>query len=136
MALVQLGCSFLFFGGRFGVDVAPLPQNLNGKFPVAVDIVVVYDKSLEQQLAAMKATDWFDQRQQILRDHPGKVSSDLHEWVPGQVVKPLRITYRLGARSGFIFAHYFSPGDHRQQLKLGQNVLLRLGEKDFEVSKR
>ncbi len=131
---MQTACiSFLFFGGKFQVDVT-IAQNLNDNFPVAVDLVVVYDKGLEQQLKTLTAKDWFGQKSQILRDHPKKdLDVIAREWVPGQSVPPLKLSYRSGSRAVYVFASYFSPGDHRQFIAPGRNFLLRLGEKDFQL---
>src|SRR5882762_5759170 len=65
------------------VDIA---QKANLDNPIALDLVVVYDKGLLKQLEGLTAKDWFEKRQQIKLNYPRDSGLDCWswEWVPGQ----------------------------------------------------
>ena len=95
---------------------------LNQDFPLAVDIVVVYDKDLYGELKKLSAEDWFGQRAQLrLENEPKKLEVTSKEWVPPcpscparckepTLPGPVALKFRIGARGGIVFANYFNPG--------------------------
>ncbi len=116
------------------VSVAP---GLNELSPVAVELLVVYDKQLLATLEAMTAQQWFQQRQQLLQQYEttGKLDNHKWEWVPGQVVPQQVRSYDVGVRGGVLFANYFSPGDHRATVDPFDPFLLSLGPTSFTVER-
>lgn len=130
------GCSLFggaIFGGKSQVAVV-VDDDLNSDFPVAVELVFVYDKALAQQLLEKEARQWFEDREQIFRDSPKKaLESWRWEWVPGQVVATQTVSYRVGARAAVLFAGYSAPGEHRKRLKVGQSIHLHLARHGFTV---
>lgn len=126
----------LFFGGESQMRVAISPD-LNRAAPVAVDVLVAYDQSVLLQLEQYTARQWFAQREQFLRDHQGpqrQFDSWEWEWVPGQLVSAIPLSYKVGSRGGVIFASYASDGAHRQTFDPQRDVILTLGASDFTVS--
>ena len=140
-ALAAAGCSGLTdkvrlrFGGKVRVEVVTTPD-LNRDFPLAVDFVVAYDKDLFKELKKLDAQTWFASREQYLKDFEKEMDSHYWEWVPGRRVEPQKLRYQLGARGGVVFAHYFTPGDHRVAIEPLKGFILRLGESDFTVEPR
>lgn len=121
-----------FFGGRTEVLVGTLPQDLNQQMPVAVDLVVVYDKSLLPTLLQLTAAGWFAGREQFVRDNGPKVEVHSWEWVPGQKVATQRVRYRMGLQGAVIFAGYRSTTQpHRQKVDLRRRIALQLGADTF-----
>lgn len=120
------------FGGIFPVEVRIAPD-LNQASPVALEIVVAYDKKVLDKLREMPAREWFEKRAQILRDHEGALQTWDFEWVPGQQVEPLALRYEVGAKRGVIFADYFSPGPHRLLVDPHRGIRLLLEADGFTV---
>ena len=124
-----------FFGGKLRMQVS-ISQDLNARSPVAVELIVAYDKGVLAMLESMTAEQWFAQRQQLLQrftQQQDLMDAWAWEWVPGQVVPEQVRRYRIGARGGGIFANYSSPGDHRASLSPFHPLLLSLGAGSFEV---
>ena len=120
------------FGGVFPVEVQISPD-LNQSSPIALEIVVIYDKKVLETLRQMPAREWFEQRAQILRDHQGGLRTWGFEWVPGQEVEPLALRYDVGAKQGVIFADFFSPGPHRLLVDPHRGIRLLLEADGFTV---
>lgn len=113
-------------------------SQLNALSPVAVEVLVVYDKKLLATLQSMTAQSWFAQREQLLqqyRDVEHELDAWTWEWVPGQVVPEQVRRFKAGARGGLIFANYFSPGDHRASFDPFEPFLLNLQPSSFTVQK-
>lgn len=125
----------LRFGGKLPINVLVDPD-LNLDFPLAVDFVVAYDKDIFKDLKKLDAQTWFAGREQFLKDFDKKVDSHYWEWVPGRRVDPLRLRYKLGARGGIVFAHYFTPGEHRVAIEPLKGFILHLRDSDFTVEPR
>ena len=120
------------FGGIFPVEVQISPD-LNRSSPIAVEIVVIYEKKILDKLRAMTAREWFEKREQMLRDHQGALQTWKYEWVPGQQVAPLDLRYEVGADRAVIFADYFSPGPHRILADPHRGLRLLLADEGFTV---
>lgn len=120
------------FGGDLTAKVEIDPTaNLNS--PVAVEVLVVYDKQVLDRVMALSARDWFINRDQFRRDHPEGFTSQEWEWAPGQVVPPLELAFGVGARAGVVFADYATAGTHRALLDPHQNVRIRFQDQGFTV---
>lgn len=109
----------------------------NAGNPVALDLVLVSDKSLLKELQKMTASQWFERRSQIILDHP-KVGELVvvgpWEWSPGQVIQPMRLVVQPEVKAGLIFANYFSPGEHRAVVDpRARDILIKLEEDKLEV---
>ena len=122
------------FGGQLPMQVSVAPT-ANEDNPVAVDLLVVYDKKVLETLLKMPASDWFSKKQQLLNDHQDVLSRQGWEWIPGQVVEPVSIGYRSGAVRVVLFADYGTEGEHRATVDPQQPFRLVLGEREISVEK-
>jgi type VI secretion system protein len=114
------------------VTVSP---EANEDSPVAVDVVVVYDRKLVDELLKMPASQWFAGKAQFLADHDRKIAVQGWEWVPGQKVEPITLEYRPGAQQVIVFADYHTDGAHRAVVPPQQPFHLLLAERDLVLEK-
>jgi type VI secretion system protein len=122
------------FGGDIKV-AATVDPGANQNNPIAVELVVVYDKDLLQELLKLNARQWFQKREQYKKDHPddGDFISWYWEWVPGQEVLPKEISFGTGARGALVFADYVTGQDNRARFDPHQDVRIHLQEEGFTV---
>jgi type VI secretion system protein len=123
-----------FFGGDIKV-AAMVDPGANQNNPIAVELVVVYDKDLLQELLKLNARQWFQKREQVKKDHPDDEDfiSWYWEWVPGQEVLPKEISFGTGARGALVFADYVTGQDNRVRFDPHQDVRIHLQEEGFTV---
>jgi len=112
-----------------------ITSEANTNQPVAVDVVLARDKDLIKTLMKMPAADWFKSREQFARDYPSpKDLIIIHrEWVPGEPIPCQSIPLDPKPKATFLFANYFSKGDHRARLPNGKSVAVHLGDEDFTL---
>lgn len=133
----------LLFGQKVRVQME-VARTLNQNSPVAVDVVLIYDDKLFKDLQKVTAKEWFEKREQMIRDNPSGLLFGVWRWevAPGQSVasktlyvpvKTLFIYPKARVLGGVVFADYASPGPHRASIAPGQDILIRLSEKDFAV---
>lgn len=122
------------FGGRQAITFR-IADRLNDDYPVAVELIVLYDEDLDGELSALTARQWFDKRRQYLRDFSRQQLVTFRwEWTPGQTAPPQRFRYRPGALALLLFASYSSPGEHRIRLTVPEGPLrVQLEEREFHV---
>ncbi len=107
---------------------------VNDQTPVAVELVLVRDRSLAETVGGLTARGWFETRDQLERDHPGALRVHRWELVPDQVVEvPFPFRDRRGV-AAFIFANYLSPGAHRARIDDRRRLTLHLGREAFSVA--
>lgn len=88
-------------------------QNANSDYPVMISVVSVHDEKLVPKLLEITATQWFQQRETLVRDFSKSLSEELWEFVPGQSVPMYNKKLERGIIAGFLFAKYRTPGVHR-----------------------
>ena len=121
------------FGPRIELRAeAARTANLNS--PVAVDLVLVFDKRLVEELLAMPAETWFARRFQFERDSVGKRRLEFQswEWTPGQTMET-EVRYSRKGWAAILYARYLAPGEHRARIDPLKRFRLLLGEETFEV---
>ena len=129
------------FGGKLQVEVDVRPgANLNS--PIAVELVVINDRKVLDKVQMLPAREWFQGREQFLRDNP-KVAGActweqsrpcLWEWVPGQGKLELTLDVKAGAQWGVLFADYLTAGDHRLLVDPRKHFQVELGAEAFTVT--
>jgi type VI secretion system protein len=102
-------------------------ERANDFSPVAVDVVLVRDQKLVEELLKLTAGEWFQKREQMLRDHPGTLSAHSWEVVPGQALTK-KLPAEPAAWAGLVFANYGKGGPHRLRVADAGPVAIRLGE--------
>lgn len=127
------------FGGNYPLEVW-ISEDLNQNSPIAVELVIVYDKSTLEKLSEMSARDWFQKRDQLAKDLADKVDLWPWEWVPrDDLASPteyplnLNLPYRIGAKGAIFFADYYSPGQHRLLADPHQPLRLSFEEGGFRA---
>lgn len=131
LILLLVGCGRSIATRSLGFTVAP---DANDHAPVPVELVVVYDGALVPQLLELSAREWFQGRQQLLRDHPRGLRAHLWELVPGQDLPMQELPLdRSGAAAAFVYADYRTPGAHRIRVDSYARVRLRLTAEEVQV---
>lgn len=136
--LCSTGCGVVsrtkqLFGGTLPIQVT-VAANVNQESPVAVDLLVVYNKKLLDKMFEIPASDWFaGGRDQFQRDYPKAFQLHSWEWIPGQRVELEPIRIKSGAKAGIIFADYFSDGAHRARFDPRKPLRIELKEDGFKV---
>lgn len=106
----------------------------NGGYPVAVDVVFVYDQGAWEALPKLKAGEWFTGRSDMKSRYATQLDVLSWELVPGQRVDNVELPPRLRAAVGaVVFADYNGPGAYRAVLQSRSKVLVHLNASDFDV---
>jgi type VI secretion system protein len=139
VAALSQGCGIgvktrALVGGKVKVQVF-VSQNANQNNPVAVDLLMVYDKNLLKELTRMSAKEWFEKREQIRRDYSEGTGFDAWEWewVPGQNVNLQELPLKPAAIGGLVFANYLTNGVHRGRFDPHTSVAMNFLETTFTV---
>lgn len=113
-----------------------ISEQANSNSPVAVDILYVYDKALMTKLLGMPSREWFEGKDQIVKDHAqgGYLDYWNSEWIPGQKIPVIKLPIRAAAEGGIIYAGYHTPGAHRIRFDPFKDIQIDLLEKDFTLA--
>jgi type VI secretion system protein len=137
--LIANGCSLrvglrtkAMLGGKIDVAVK-LDDQMNRNSPLAVNLLIIYDEALLARLLDMTAKQWFESRDQMLRDFFHGKAFDYWgwEWTPGQHVPVQRLPLEPAAQGAVIFANYHSPGAHRIRFDPFKSIDLVFMEEEF-----
>ncbi len=122
------------FGARIHVSVE-VDSKANMDNPIALDILLVHDKKLFRELLRMTAREWFQKKDQIIREYQvlGGIEVWEWEWAPGEKVPLLEIPYRASAMGGLAFGDYGSQGAHRVRIDPHDSIFIRLDVDGFTV---
>lgn len=113
-----------------------IDSEVNDNSPIAVDVVLVSDKSTLKELSALTAQAWFEKRKTLLRMQPSEIHLSSWEWVPGQEVATLKIPHTGISDGVLLFANYASTGDHSSILPRNGTIDIAFGAKDFKILPR
>jgi type VI secretion system protein len=107
----------------------------NRNFPVAVDVVLVFEEDLAKKIATLKAGEWFAARSNLQKANPGEIEFVSVELAPGETLSlPGK---RFSGKRVFValaFADYFSAGEHKVRLdSLKGRLSLEFGATDFSA---
>jgi type VI secretion system protein len=111
-----------------------LDADANENSATAVDVLMVYDKSLLRSLMSMSSRKYYANLNQIRRDYPEMV--DIYHWelTPGQFIYNYPVTMRSDTPFGaVVFADYYTPGDHRIRIGSEEHINVQLKRLDFCV---
>ena len=111
---------------KLKVDVE---RRANNDHPVRMDLLVVYEPELMDEFDSLTATEWFQQREQRLRNNPDRSRFGVWswEWAPGQDIDDSTLRLPGVPAQGVIFANYQSRGAHTARFDpmLAQHIWLR-----------
>lgn len=111
-----------------------LDADANEYSATAIDLLVVYKKSLLRTLSKTSARKYFDNREQFFKDYPDMVDVWHWELTPGQRIVDFQIPFREDSPEGaFIFCNYYAPGEHRIRIGPHEDIHIRLMRKSFCV---
>ena len=120
------------FGGTLPLRIE-VASTVNHNSPLAVDVLVVYQKSFLTKMLELPARDYFSRREQLRRDYPDDYDVWSWEWVPGQEPLDLELNFRMGIESAVVFADYLDAGAHRVRLEPRKRQRLLFEENGFRV---
>jgi len=134
--LAVFGCGLGEFTGLVNeVNVSSVTfvvsPNANDNSPVAVDLVIAYDKMLLAELVKLPARQWFERREQFRRDYPESIQIESWELTPGQTLAARPIDTRRYTTGALVFANYLGPGEHRLRIGKESTLVISLGPKTF-----
>lgn len=137
LALLLTSCGLVkrtksLFGGNTSIQVS-IAEDVNQNSPVAVDLIVVYNKKILDKLLEKSAREWFAGRDQFERDFPKGFQFKSWEWVPGQEVEQIEMPIKSGAKTAVVFADYFTAGQHRAVVDPRKPLRLRFEATGFVV---
>lgn len=104
-------------------------ENANGNSPIPVDLVLISDDAVTAPVMALTAADWFQRREQFLRDFPGKIRIMSFELVPGSTVAARPVERSPRPVAAVVFANYQIPGAHRLRISDQSDLIVSLGER-------
>ncbi|AWH87208.1 hypothetical protein HYN51_00740 [Limnobaculum parvum] len=112
------------------IELSVTDKANDGK-PLNVDFVAVRSEKLVQKIEALTASQWFEQKQQILKENPGNLIVWPVKMLPGSqiTVKDVPISGKP-ADSLILFAGYKSKGAHRLVLNDIRHPKLELRDDD------
>lgn len=115
-------------------------RDANGNRPVAVDLVIVYDRGMIGALSGLTAAEWFDRKDQFGRDFENGFAVMGWEMVPENSLPEttigegqLKNAEGETAQAGFLFARYATPGAHRARLESRSGLRVTLGRDGFTL---
>jgi type VI secretion system protein len=107
----------------------------NNGAPVAVDLVLVLDQKPLSDLVALRASEWFNNRQDFMRQYPNKLHVTSWEIVPGQVIAPQKVQGDQEKLVGvLIFADYPGERSFRADASKKSTVRVHLFKNDFSIT--
>jgi|GEM_PF-1016503 len=106
----------------------------NNDSAVAVDLVILYDKTLTNTFLGMSASSYFKKKKQLILDYPIQMQVKSWEAVPGQKITPyaVKLAHPL-PQAAFFYANYSTSGDHRQRVGNQAGLQVVLGKTDMSL---
>ena len=120
--------------GKVSLRVAISP-GANQNSPVAVDVLLIKDKSFLKTAQGLSASDWFTKKMQLQRQFPKGMEVMSWEWVPGQNVALITFVVPVDTQAAMMFANYASAGPHSAPLPMSGKVAVFLDDEDFTIDK-
>ena len=109
-------------------------KDVNGGYPVALDVLLLTDQKVYDALGNLRATEWFAGKADYLRQHQNKLFLTSWELVPGQRLEGVSLTVPPQAVIGtLIFADYLGDRTYRASVVKKRAVVIQLNRDDFEL---
>lgn len=125
----------LFIGAETLQSVSILAdRDVNGGYPLALDIVAVTDVTVLSTLASLRANEWFAAKVDFQRQHQGKLTVLSWELVPGQHFADVKMAPEARTVVGvMVYADYLGERSYRASVQNQKKIVIRLRRDDFEV---
>lgn len=108
--------------------------DVNGGYPVALDLVVITDQKVFDALSVLRASEWFAGKTDYMRQHQKVLQVMSWEVVPKQEMTNISMPAFDGSTVGIlVFADYLGDRSYRAIVKDQKNVAILLKNNDFEV---
>lgn len=104
-------------------------DNANGNAPIPVDLVLISDDAVTPPVMGLTAAEWFQRREQFLRDFPGRIRVMSFELVPGSTVAARPVERSPRPVAAVVFANYQIPGAHRLRVSDQSDLVVSLGDR-------
>ncbi len=147
--LVTTGISLLLFGCNPKKLTNILParatpisvlttSETNQNSAVAIDFIAVYNESIARGLQKLNAAEWFNGKEQFIRDYTSGEDYDIwhYEFAALAQRHDIKIKPQRKLSAIYIFADYLSPGKHRYRFTKIEEMMIILAAKDFRVTHR
>jgi type VI secretion system protein len=121
--------------GKLSLQVA-LSSTANQNSPVAVDVLLIKDKSFLKTAQGLSANDWFMKKLQLQRQFPNGMEVKSWEWIPGQSVSPISFVVPVDTQGAMMFANYASAGPHSAPLPMSGKIAIFLDDDDFIIQNK
>lgn len=121
--------------GKLSLEMA-ISSTANQNSPVAVDVLLIKDKTFLKTAQGLTASDWFSKKMQLQRQFPKAMEIKSWEWVPGQTIAPVSFVVPVDVQAAMMFAYYASPGPHSANLPTKGKVAVFLDDDDFTVESK
>lgn len=109
--------------------------NMNGGYPVELDLVFVESEDIVQAFDIVPAENWFRNRPAFLASYVGRLEAVSYEVLPG---KELLISdfpiMKSKAAAVFIYANYRSGAEQPKRIRRIGRLLVEMQESDFYLS--
>lgn len=110
-------------------------ENANGNSPIPVDLVLISDDAVTAPVMGVTAAEWFQRREQFLRDFPGRIRVMSFELVPGSTVAARPVERSPRPVAAVVFANYQIPGAHRLRVSDQSDLVIALGDRVVEFAR-
>lgn len=118
--------------GKLSLEVTISPA-ANENSPVAVDVLLIKDKTLLKTIQGMTAGEWFSRKAQMRPRMPKALEMQQWEWVPGQQIRIEPLPVGSDVKGVVLFAKYATPGPHIALIPSRGRVCVSLNEQDLSI---
>lgn len=109
-------------------------QDVNGGYPLALDVVAITDLTVLNSLAGLRAAEWFSGKTDFQRQHQGKLTVFSWELVPGQIFTNIKVAQEPRNVVGIVvYADYLGERSYRASVQNQKKIVIRLQRDDFYV---
>ncbi len=109
-------------------------KDVNGGYPVALDLVVITDQKVFDALSVLRAAEWFAGKTDYVRQHQKALQVMSWEVVPKQEMMNISMPAFDSSTVGIlVFADYLGDRTYRAIVKGQKNATVLLKRDDFEV---
>lgn len=119
-------------GDSVAVFAAP---NMNGGYPVKLDLVFVESEDIVQAFDIVPAKNWFRNRDALLASYVGRIEAVSYDVLPGRELRIQNFpVMKSKAAAVFIYANYQNGAEQPKRIRRIGKLLLEMQESEFYLS--